>query len=87
MKAPERIYLQTGLDEWDSEDAAWESLEGVTWCSDRIDDSDVEYVRRDVAAALRTLLIEAWQQLRPGIESRLLIETAWLAEPPEEAKP
>ena len=50
MEAPKRIYLQTGLNKWDSEDVAWESLEGVSWCWHRIEDSDVEYVRADMVA-------------------------------------
>jgi len=37
-KAPEKIYLQVDPDEW---------IDGITWCEDRINDSDVEYVRSD----------------------------------------
>jgi len=38
MRAPNKIYLQTG-------DHNYDDLEGeeVTWCSDRIDDTDLEY--------------------------------------------
>jgi hypothetical protein len=48
MSAPERIYLQ-----WFEGDAAAYIPEGVTWCADRIEDYDVEYVRADKAAAER----------------------------------
>ena len=37
-KAPEKIYLQIDPDEW---------IGGTTWCEDRINDSDIEYIRAD----------------------------------------
>ena len=42
----ERIYLQITGDMY--EDAM---VEGVTWCADMINDTDVEYIRADVAEA------------------------------------
>jgi hypothetical protein len=44
-KAPERIWLQTGteIDE-DLTDVAWGE---VSWCQDKIYESDIEYVRID----------------------------------------
>lgn len=41
---PETIYLQTGEDTENIED--FNQLEGVTWCKDRINESDLEYVRK-----------------------------------------
>lgn len=46
MTAPERIYLQGTADAPDCEDPN----SGVTWCWHQIDDTDVEYVRADIAA-------------------------------------
>jgi len=42
MKAPDKIYLQ--IDEIEHKDSTFEA---VTWCKDRINDSDVEYIRVD----------------------------------------
>lgn len=46
MSAPDRIYLQ-----WIEEASYPYVHEGVTWCADMIEDTDVEYVRADKAAA------------------------------------
>jgi len=40
MKAPDKIYLQIDGDSF----GEWE---GATWCQDKINDTDVEYVRAD----------------------------------------
>lgn len=40
---PERIYLQAGDDR-----DTFDDMDGVTWCKDQINDSDIEYVRADV---------------------------------------
>jgi len=40
MKAPKIIYLQIDGDSF----GEWE---GATWCQDKINDTDVEYVRVD----------------------------------------
>jgi len=61
MEAPERIYLQASMTE---EDDDWDDEIGVTWCVDRINDSDVEYVRRDVAAELYRAL--SWLSAQEG---------------------
>ena len=45
MKAPERIYLQVSKTE---EDDDWDDEVGVTWCVDRINDTDAEYVRDEI---------------------------------------
>lgn len=42
--AEERVYLQVDGD-------AFGDWEGVTWCKDQINDTDVEYVRADLATA------------------------------------
>ncbi len=39
---PEVIYLQVGEGSNEYED------EGVTWCRDKINDSDLEYIRKDI---------------------------------------
>lgn len=49
--APERIWLVIGED--CPADVRFDSLEGVTWCQDKIDDNSIEYVHADVAQALR----------------------------------
>ena len=38
-KAPKKIYLQ-----WHSHDYI-----DITWCEDKLEDTDVEYIRRDIA--------------------------------------
>jgi len=90
MEAPERIYLQTGLESWDDDpELTWDDLEEVTWCVDRINDSDMEYVRRDVAAKLWDMLDSAFLGLTSdeaplrNCVKELLAETAWLADPPD----
>ena len=87
MEMPKRIWLQTGLGLGD-EDAAWETLEGVTWCIDRINPSDVEYVRRDFAVRLRAALVYEACSTALGEPPELsldvlLTDTAWLADSPE----
>lgn len=42
-EAPRKIYLQIGDHNYDDLDH-----EEVTWCSDRNDDSDIEYIRTDI---------------------------------------
>ncbi len=45
FKPPDKIYLQV-----DSEgQSATDYYEGVTWCQDKINNSDIEYVRSDLA--------------------------------------
>ena len=52
---PVRIFLQTGMEEWeDSTDWTDVCETEVSWCSDRINESDIEYVlASDHAASLR----------------------------------
>ncbi len=49
QKPPEKIYLQNEGDGYDPQD--WE---GASWCADRIDDTDVEYIRADLAPRVST---------------------------------
>ena len=44
MKVPDTIYLQISPDS----DESPEWFDDVTWCEDRINESDVEYVRKKV---------------------------------------
>ena len=46
VNAPDRIWLNVGDLEEDSEFAEIERSFDVTWCAERIEDSDIEYVRR-----------------------------------------
>lgn len=51
MKAPENIYLQICGDcnDGDCQNCKFEDLEdNATWCTDKIFDKDIEYVRADV---------------------------------------
>ena len=50
MRTPERIYLQVSPE--DVEEPQDLDSGEVTWCEDRQNDSDVEYVRTDRIAAL-----------------------------------
>lgn len=45
--APERIFLQIGEDELDNDTADVDFHHDVTWCWERIFQSDIEYVRID----------------------------------------
>jgi len=49
--APERIYLQTGCDDEECEGCFDEAMKHgeVTWCEDKIYESDVAYTRADLA--------------------------------------
>jgi len=44
MRPPEKIYLQLGGDAEDGFDGVIFPNEHVTWCADRIDSTDVEYI-------------------------------------------
>jgi len=46
MTAPDIIYLQVDGDK--AGDGAWE---GITWCTEKINDNDVEYIRADRVGA------------------------------------
>lgn len=46
--APKRIYLQLGPDKPERDDKFSDYAE-VTWCAEKINDFDVEYIRADIA--------------------------------------
>ena len=46
MKIPDRIYLQI-------KDVFGEDQDEVTWCEDRIEDTDIVYIRVDVPNELK----------------------------------
>lgn len=78
MEAPRSIYLQEI--EPGEEAPSW--AEGMTWCTKRINDSDIEYVRLDVAVKLRETLVREWLGLDKPTEGEvldLIDETAFLA--------
>ena len=58
MTHPDRIYLQ-----YDDEPAPDYEHEGATWCEDRINDSDVEYV---LATPER---LAAWELLAAAVQA------------------
>ena len=49
---PERIYLQLGNEDIEPS-AKFSDYGDVTWCADKIDENDVEYVRADIVRAER----------------------------------
>jgi hypothetical protein len=53
MTAPQRIYLQVGPDCTPEELPRVEWSE-VSWCADRVFDSDIEYVRADAEPKYQT---------------------------------
>jgi hypothetical protein len=46
---PEKIYLQIGEEADINDTFDFNELVGVSWCSDKIEESDVEFVRSDIA--------------------------------------
>jgi heterodisulfide reductase subunit A-like polyferredoxin len=46
---PEKIYLQIGEEADIDDNIDFNELVGVSWCSDKIEESDVEFVRSDIA--------------------------------------
>lgn len=59
VNAPDRIWLQTGCDDQVGE-IDWKELavNEVSWCWERIDRTDIEYVRADLAATPTDALCE-----------------------------
>ena len=48
-KAPDKIYLQVDPD--DEGTCGW--IDEITWCQDKINDNDVEYVRADLVKEVK----------------------------------
>ena len=44
MISPKKIYLQVDPDR----ESACDWIDGVTWCEDKINDNDIEYVKADL---------------------------------------
>ena len=85
METPERIYLHIELgDLFKDECEPITDIHDAKWCIMKVRDSDVEYVRRDIAAKLWAALDQ--ELAYPfGAEvlvggHRLLGKTAWLRE-------
>jgi len=64
-KHPDKIYLQ--VDEDSEKSIDW--FEGVTWCQDRINDTDIEYIRVDL---IQRHLTPAAPDSEGGAESGLI---------------
>ena len=74
MKAPNIIYLQTAND-----DEPYD--EGITWCVDRINESDVKYVKAQIAEER----LEALDKLVKAITAGGTVKDleSWFVEPVE----
>ena len=85
MEIPERIYLQIESgDYFEGKCPPVEDIHDATWCIMKVHDSDVEYVRRDIAAKLWAALD---QELAYPFGARVLTggykllgKTVWLRE-------
>jgi len=83
--APKSIFLIVG--EGLEGDETFDQLDGVTWCADSQFDSDIEYVRADIAApAPAAPAPKHWQSHDDGLVSRVepapaaqADDSAWLA--------
>jgi hypothetical protein len=72
-ESPKIIYLNKGDCD---EEFDWVYHEGVTWCTDKIDDTDIEYIRKDVYDArikqleevLRNSLRCGWHSMEGSID-------------------
>lgn len=65
---PDKIYLQIGEEVDADEDIDFNKLAGVSWCSDKIYDSDlvyfnayfmIEYLKKNTPSKLERLIIES----------------------------
>ncbi len=60
---PNRIYLQIGEDSTQDDDFEKIALDGsVSWCSDRVNDSDIEYVRAKQGTK-KAVKIKPWKRV------------------------
>jgi len=87
MEAPERIYLQIESEDCFTDEQIVEDISDATWYVGRIHESDVEYVRQDVAIGLREMVEDllgyATEAGRPGRDRAaqiMLAETDWLVD-------
>lgn len=65
-QAPERLFLQHEEDDYSGH-------EGQTWCEDRINDSDTEYMRKDLVSQAITQAVE---EERSNFWTEILIATS-----------
>lgn len=67
---PEKIYLQIGEEADIDDDIDFNELVGVSWCSDKIEESDVEFVRSDIAEQMaKEFALFAVQNAKRGTEN------------------
>jgi hypothetical protein len=67
---PEKIYLQIGEEADINDDIDFNELVGVSWCSDKIEESDVEFVRSDIAEQMaKEFALFAVQNAKRGTEN------------------
>jgi hypothetical protein len=52
--APKKIYLNVGVDSDPDDSIDFKELHEVTWCEDRVDDSDIEYTRDNGWISVKT---------------------------------
>lgn len=70
-KPPEKIYLQQFEDGW--------SEHGVTWCKDKINEHDVEYIRKDQMADMIDALLTIKTTYRePDTGNMVINNSKWL---------
>lgn len=75
---PEKIYLQISEDDDTPED--FKELHGISWCEDRINKSDLEYVRAGELTKLR----EDKQELVEGLKRLYDAKADWNYAPSDE---
>jgi len=90
---PEKIYLQTGLNEDEIKDSDFNDLtksEIVSWCEDRIFDTDIEYtlssktskkLSNDLSAVVRVslpdFLYEYEGNIKVGVHGDSVVTDEW----------
>ena len=87
-EAPERIWLQVDPDGLCP--GEWDSLDGATWCADKINDNDVEYVRADTVEWLkleRDELLVAIEELMYALHGNLASPCATARHPRVKGQP
>lgn len=68
-QAPERVYLQVEDDDF----------EGASWCADRINEEDVEYIRADLLSNLLDALKRQYsegEQIKHSVAVQFAIKKA-----------
>jgi hypothetical protein len=78
MSAPERIYLQ-----WIEDESVQYIHEGVTWCADKIEDDDVEYVRADLPRGTNAQILMEREITASSIQGAMAFGYQGTNPPPE----